>query len=47
MRNNLPKGWEIAKLEDVVDILDKMRIPVNAKERAERQGDVPYFGATG
>ena len=42
-----PMGWDIAKLEDVVDILDSKRVPVNAKERETRVGQVPYYGATG
>lgn len=41
------QGWVWAKLEDLVDILDSLRVPVNANERANRIGDVPYFGATG
>lgn len=44
---NLPDGWEWKKLVDVIDILDRRRVPINAKERATRQGDVPYYGATG
>ncbi len=43
----LPKGWEMAQLEDVVDILDNRRVPINAKEREARVGQVPYYGATG
>ena len=46
-KTELPENWEVAKLEDVVDILDRKRIPINAKERAERVGTVPYYGATG
>jgi type I restriction enzyme S subunit len=42
-----PTRWDIAKLEDVVDILDSRRVPVNAKERGTRVGQVPYYGATG
>lgn len=42
-----PTGWDITKLEDVVDILDNKRVPVNAKERETRVGQVPYYGATG
>jgi hypothetical protein len=34
-------------IAEVADILDSRRIPVNAEERAQRRGDVPYFGATG
>ncbi len=41
------KGWEAAHLEDVIEVLDSQRIPINAKERANRQGNVPYYGATG
>lgn len=47
MSVNLPQYWEIANLQDVVDILDSMRVPVNAKERSTRQGEIPYYGATG
>lgn len=43
----LPHAWAIANLEDIVDILDGERVPVNSKERAHRAGDVPYYGATG
>jgi type I restriction enzyme S subunit len=42
-----PTRWDIVKLEDVVDILDSGRVPVNAKERGTRVGQVPYYGATG
>ena len=47
MTGNLPNGWELAKLEDVVDILDSKRVPINSKERETRQGPIPYYGATG
>lgn len=43
----LPKGWVGAKLEQCVDILDGRRVPVNADTRQERQGVIPYYGATG
>jgi len=39
--------WKKVPLAEVVDILDSKRIPVNSRERAERIGDVPYYGATG
>lgn len=45
--NDLPSGWTICELEKCVDILDNQRIPVNSDERQKRQGNVPYFGATG
>lgn len=47
IQESLPNGWDLTNLEDVVDILDSKRIPINAKERAERVGTVPYYGATG
>ncbi len=31
----------------MVEILDSRRVPVNARERAARPGNVPYYGATG
>lgn len=45
--SDLPEGWSAAKLGDVVEVLDYRRIPINATERAQRPGDVPYYGATG
>ena len=43
----VPDSWPVAPLEGVVDILDRHRVPVSAKERAKRPGTVPYYGATG
>lgn len=39
--------WKESPLGDVVDILDSRRVPVNAEERKNRVGGIPYFGATG
>ena len=47
MNDELPAGWALTTLEHVVTILDSMRIPLNKTERAERAGQVPYYGATG
>lgn len=47
VQQNLSKDWTNTTLENVVDILDDKRVPVNSKERAKRQGNVPYYGATG
>ena len=46
-KEELPKGWVCANLENCVEILDGKRIPINSGERQQRQGDIPYFGATG
>lgn len=45
--SDLPVGWTNVALEDVVDILDSQRVPVNQREREKRPGSVPYYGATG
>ena len=34
-------------MENIVDILDNFRVPVNDEERQKRGGDVPYYGANG
>lgn len=34
-------------LQDVAEILDNLRIPVNDEERQRRGGNVPYYGANG
>jgi len=47
MTEVLPAGWEWATLGQVAECLDSRRVPVNAKERSRRQGDVAYYGATG
>lgn len=41
------RQWPVFPLGEVADILDSRRIPVNAKERANRTGNIPYYGATG
>jgi type I restriction enzyme S subunit len=43
----LPPSWIQRPLEDVAEIRDDLRRPVNSTERAERMGDYPYYGATG
>jgi type I restriction enzyme S subunit len=47
LQKDLPKGWVDSNLEDVVDILDSRRVPVNAEDRKKRHGTIPYYGATG
>ena len=40
-------NWHTAKLGDVIDLFDSRRVPLNSRERQERQGDYPYYGAQG
>ena len=44
---SLPPDWTLTPLEDLAEILDSMRVPVNSAERQQRVGNVPYYGATG
>ena len=39
--------WEEKKLKECVDIFDSQREPLDAKERANRSGKYPYYGASG
>jgi type I restriction enzyme S subunit len=39
--------WIETKLIDAVEVLDRMRRPVNSSERENRKGTVPYYGANG
>jgi len=41
----IPKEWEVVKLENVVEIEDKYRIPVKKQDR--QPGPFPYCGANG
>jgi type I restriction enzyme S subunit len=43
----LPEGWIWTSIGQVTQCLDHMRIPVNKKEREERVGNIPYYGANG
>lgn len=40
-------GWVVRKLPEVVEVLDRMRKPINSTEREERKGNIPYYGANG
>lgn len=39
--------WVERKLSDIVEVLDRMRKPINSTEREERKGTIPYYGANG
>jgi len=43
----IPKGWEVKRLGDVVEFFDHKRIPLSQIERLKRQGIYPYYGANG
>ncbi len=39
--------WKTYRLGDVVNILDNRRIPLSARQREQRRGEYPYYGAQG
>jgi len=41
----IPKGWKWKSLGDVVKNFDSKRIPLSKKQRQERKGKYPYYGA--
>ena len=43
----IPEGWGVGALGDVIEIHDSKRIPLNSRQRANRQGTYPYYGAAG
>ena len=43
----MESAWPTAKLGDVIDVFDSQRVPLNSRERRERQGKYPYYGAQG
>jgi len=43
--DELPKGWILGKLENIIEIHDSKRKPLSGKERAERAKIYPYYGA--
>jgi type I restriction enzyme S subunit len=42
-----PYGWGLARIGDISDCLDSVRVPINKAERSRRHGEVPYYGANG
>lgn len=43
----VPGGWEVGALGDIIEIHDSKRIPLSSRERAKRQGSYRYYGAAG
>ena len=43
----VPNGWEMLSLSDVVEFLDRKRVPIKASERSARSGPYRYYGASG
>ncbi|MDA9847880.1 restriction endonuclease subunit S [Luminiphilus sp.] len=47
LKREIPDGWVVEPLSLKLDIYDSIRIPMSGKERDEKQGIYPYYGATG
>lgn len=43
----IPSNWRVLTLGEVCEFLDGKRIPVKKADRAKRQGEFPYYGASG
>ena len=43
----IPAHWRVVRLGEVVEIHDKLRIPLSDKQRQSRKGIYPYCGANG
>jgi type I restriction enzyme, S subunit len=42
---DMPNGWEIKKLGELAENFDRLRKPLSKMQRAEMQGEFPYYGA--
>lgn len=41
----IPSHWKLTRIKFITECLDGARIPLNAQERSDMQGDIPYWGA--
>jgi type I restriction enzyme S subunit len=44
---SVPDSWSIASLGMIAKNLDGRRVPIKSKDRSNRQGQYPYYGASG
>ncbi len=43
----IPKGWRVGTLGEVIEIHDSKRIPLSSRDREQRRGPYRYYGAAG
>lgn len=43
----IPRKWKLREIGPHFECLDRKRIPLSGSERSKRQGQFPYYGATG
>ncbi len=41
----IPQGWEVKTLREIAENFDRLRKPLSKIQRAEMQGEYPYYGA--
>jgi len=41
----IPNDWEVVTIEQTMNCLDYLRVPLNEEQRSKMKGDVPYCGA--
>ncbi|MBF0125513.1 MAG: restriction endonuclease subunit S [Magnetococcales bacterium] len=41
----IPEGWEVKTLSQIAENFDRFRKPLSKMQRAEMQGEYPYYGA--
>jgi type I restriction enzyme S subunit len=46
LNREIPEGWEVKDLGEIINIFDSKRIPLSRGEREKKVGNVPYYGAT-
>ena len=39
--------WQTTELGEIIDLFDSRRIPLSSRDRQQRQGEFPYYGAQG
>nr|WP_309501733.1 restriction endonuclease subunit S [uncultured Roseovarius sp.] len=44
---DMPDGWQLVSLADVVEFQNGKRVPLKSSDRSQRQGEYPYYGASG
>ncbi|MNV63293.1 Type I restriction modification DNA specificity domain protein [compost metagenome] len=42
----IPEGWEVSDFGSVSVCFDKNRIPLSKRQREDKKGKIPYYGAT-
>ncbi|MBQ1773847.1 MAG: restriction endonuclease subunit S [Prevotella sp.] len=44
--NNLPEGWRMGNIFDVIELYDSQRVPLSGEVREKMKKIYPYYGAT-